>query len=403
LKTIIIGGSHAALALAADLRKLSADAEITIVSSDKGLPYQRPPLSKAFMSQKVTLEQILLRPEDWYEANTIGLKSGLTVQSIDRRAKSVTLSDGQQLAYDHLVLATGARPRRLPAAIGGTLDNVYVMRELDDALTLMSRMKEGARLVVIGGGYIGLEAASEADKKGVSVTVVEAADRILKRVACPETADDVRTLHHGHGVRIFENASITRIVGENGHATGIELSDGSFIAADFVVTGIGVNPDTALAEAAGLVVDNGITVNSRLETSDPAIYAIGDCASFPFKGEMIRLESVQNANDMGIVAAQNIMGADIAYKPVPWFWSDQFDLKLQIAGLNIGYNHVVTRPGAREGAKSHFYFRGDELLAADCLNDGATYMITRRLLEGGKTLTRAQVEDHSLNLKSLLG
>jgi 3-phenylpropionate/trans-cinnamate dioxygenase ferredoxin reductase subunit len=267
----------------------------------------------------------------------------------------------------------------------------------------MSRMKEGARLVVIGGGYIGLEAASEAAKKGVSVTVVEAADRILKRVACPETADDVRTLHHGHGVRIFENASITRIVGENGHATGIELSDGSFIAADFVVTGIGVNPDTALAEAAGLVVDNGITVNSRLETSDPAIYAIGDCASFPFKGEMIRLESVQNANDMGIVAAQNIMGADIAYKPVPWFWSDQFDLKLQIAGLNIGYNHVVTRPGAREGAKSHFYFRGDELLAADCLNDGATYMITRRLLEGGKTLTRAQVEDHSLNLKSLLG
>jgi 3-phenylpropionate/trans-cinnamate dioxygenase ferredoxin reductase subunit len=402
LKTIIIGGSHAALGLAADLRKLSADAEITIVSSDEGLPYQRPPLSKAFMSQKVTLEQILLRPEDWYETNKIALKAGMTVATIDRRGKSVTLSDGEQLSYDHLVLATGARPRRLPAAIGGTLENVYVMRELNDALTLMDQMKEDARLVVIGGGYIGLEAASEAAKKGVAVTVVEAADRILKRVACPETADDVRTLHHSHGVRIFENASITRIVERDGKATGIELTDGSFIAADFVVTGIGVNPDTALAEAAGLVVENGITVNSRLETSDPSIYAIGDCASFPYKGEMIRLESVQNANDMGVVAAQNIMGGNVDYKPVPWFWSDQFDLKLQIAGLNLGYSHVITRLGVREGAKSHFYFRGDEFLAADCLNDGATYMIARRMLEGGKSLTRAQVEDHSLNLKSLL-
>lgn len=402
MRTVIIGGSHAALALAADLRKLSPEAGITIVSSDVGLPYQRPPLSKAFMSRKVTLDQILLRPEDWYETNRIVLKSGSVVERINRRAKTVDLSDGETLAYDHLVLATGAKPRRLPAVIGGELENVYVMRDLTDALTLMERMTEGARLVVIGGGYIGLEAASEAAKKGVTVTVVEAADRILKRVACAETADDVRALHHSHGVRIFENASITRIVGENGRATGLELSDGSFIAADFVVTGIGVNPDTALAEAAGLVVENGIVVNSRLETSDPSIYAIGDCASFPFKGELIRLESVQNANDMGIVAAHNIAGQETDYKPVPWFWSDQFDLKLQIAGLNRGYNNVITRHGAREGAKSHFYFHGDEFLAADCLNDGATYMIARRLLEGGKTLTPAQVDDHSFNLRSLL-
>ncbi|MBL0372692.1 FAD-dependent oxidoreductase [Rhizobium sp. KVB221] len=402
MKTLIIGGSHAALSLAADLRKLSPDAEIAVVSSDRGLPYQRPPLSKAFMSKKVTLEQILLRPDDWYETNKIGLRSGTTVKTIHRLAKTVDLSDGTVLTYDNLVLATGARPRRLPEAIGGNLENVFVMRDLEDALTLMDRMTEGARLVVIGGGYIGLEAASEAAKKGVTVTVVEAADRILKRVACTETADDVRTLHQSHGVRIFENASITRIVGENGKAIGLELSDGSFIAADFVVTGIGVFPDTALAEAAGLVVENGIVVNGRLETSDPSIYAIGDCASFPYKGTMIRLESVQNAHDMGIAAAENIMGGNVAYKPVPWFWSDQFDLKLQIAGLNIGYDHVISRPGAREGAKSHFYFRGDEFLAADCLNDGATYMICRRLLEGGKTLTRAQADDHSLSLKTLL-
>jgi 3-phenylpropionate/trans-cinnamate dioxygenase ferredoxin reductase subunit len=402
MKTLVIGGSHAALALAAELRKLSADADITIVSADPELPYHRPPLSKAYMSSKITFDQLLLRPADWYQANAIGLRNGLRAETIDREKKTVTLTSGETLAYDHLVFATGSRPRRLPAAIGGALQNVFVMRDLSDAHALMERMKEGARLVVVGGGYIGLEAASEAAKKGVTVTVIEAADRILKRVACQETADDVRALHQDHGVRIFENASLVKILETEGKASGVELTDGSVIAADFVITGIGVTPDTALAEACGIEVSNGTVVDSHLRTSDPSISAIGDCASFPFKGMMIRLESVQNANDMGIAAAQNIMGADVDYRPVPWFWSDQFDLKLQIAGLNMGYDHVISRPGAREGARSHFYFRGSEFLAADCLNDGATYMIARRVLEGGKTLTPAQVEDRSFVLKSLL-
>ena len=402
MKTLVIGGSHAALALAAELRKLSAEAEITVISADPELPYQRPPLSKAFMSQKVSFEQILLRPEDWFAANSIELRRNTRAERIDRESRTVTLSGGDVLPFDHLVLATGARPRRLPEAIGGHLPNVHVMRDLSDALSLMDSMKEGSRLVVIGGGYIGLEAASEAAKKGVSVTVIEAADRILKRVACAETADDVRSLHHAHGVRIFENASLVRIIEGDNLATGVELTDGSVIAADFVITGIGVFPDTALAESCGLHVANGVVVDEHLATSDPSILAIGDCASFPYKGMMIRLESVQNANDMGIVAAQNILGAGLVYKPVPWFWSDQFELKLQIAGLNLGYDRVVSRPGHREGAKSHFYFRGTEFLAADCLNDGATYMIARRLLEGGKMLTPAQVEDHAFPLKSVL-
>lgn len=402
MKTVIIGGSHAALALAAELRRLSADADIAIVSADAELPYQRPPLSKAFMSGKVTFEQILLRPEDWFAANRIGLIRGVRVTGIDRIAKSIELSDGERLAYHMLVLATGAVPRRLPAAIGGHLPNVHVMRDLSDALALMERMQAGARLVVVGGGYIGLEAASEAAKKGVTVTVIEAADRILKRVACAETSDDVRALHHAHGVRIFENASLTRIVETDGLASGVELTDGSIIAADFIITGIGVMPEIALAEACGLTVANGIVVDKRLQTSDPSIFAIGDCASFPYKGLTIRLESVQNANDMGIACAASITGAQTDYRPVPWFWSDQFEMKLQIAGLNLGYDHVVSRPGVREGAKSHFYFRGDEFLAADCLNDGATYMIARRILEGGKVLTPAQVEDHAFSLKTLL-
>ena len=402
MKTVIIGGSHAGLSLAAQLRHLSADAEITIVSADAEAPYQRPPLSKSYMSGKVTFEQVLLRPEDWYGPNHITLLKGIHAEAVDRSDRIVTIDDGRKLVYDRLVFATGARPRRLPPEIGGHLPNVHVMRDHGDALKLMERMKEGARLVVIGGGYIGLEAASEAAKKGVRVTVIEAADRILKRVASAQTADDIRALHQGHGVTILENAQIHEIHETNGVADGVLLADGSVIAADFIITGIGVYPDTALAETAGLTCDNGIVVNERLETSDPAIHAVGDCARFPYRGDMIRLESVQNANDMGVVAAHNILGESRAYKPVPWFWSDQFELKLQIAGLNTGFDHVITRRGMREGAKSHFYVQGDTFLAADCLNDGAAYMTARKILEGGKVLTREQVADSGFNMKSLL-
>lgn len=402
MKTVIIGGSHAAVSLAAQLRHLSAEAEITIVSADKEIPYQRPPLSKGYMSGKVTFDQVVLRPEDWYGPNRIELFRDARAEAVDRHRRIVTLADGRKIPYDKLVFATGALPRRLPAEIGGHLPNVYVMRDHGDALKLMERMKEGARLVVIGGGYIGLEAASEAAKKGASVTVIEAADRILKRVACPETADDIRALHEAHGVKILEDAQIHEIHEKNGVADGVILADDTVIPADFIVTGIGIMPDITLADTAGLTCDNGVVVNERLETSDPNIYAIGDCASFPYHGRMIRLESVQNANDMGTTAAHNILGEGKAYKPVPWFWSDQFELKLQIAGLNTGYDQVVTRKGLREGAKSHFYFRDGTFLAADCLNDGAAYMTARKILEGGKMLTPLQVGDPNFNMKSLL-
>jgi 3-phenylpropionate/trans-cinnamate dioxygenase ferredoxin reductase subunit len=402
MKTVIIGGSHAAVSLAAQLRHLSPEAEITIISADKEVPYQRPPLSKGYMSGKVTFDQVVLRPEDWYGPNHIELFRDARAEAVDRHARIVTLTDGGKVSYDRLIFATGALPRRLPSEIGGHLPNVYVMRDHGDALKLMDRMKEGARLVVIGGGYIGLEAASEAAKKGVSVTVIEAADRILKRVACPETASDIKALHEGHGVKILEGAQLHEIHEKNGVADGVILADDTVIPADFIITGIGVNPDIALAGTAGLTCDNGIVVNERLETSDPNIYAIGDCASFPYHGRMIRLESVQNANDMGITAAHNILGEGKAYKPVPWFWSDQFELKLQIAGLNTGYDQVVTRKGLREGAKSHFYFRDGTFLAADCLNDGAAYMMARKILEGGKMLTPLQVGDPNFNMKSLL-
>ena len=402
MKTVIIGGSHAAISLSAQLRHLAGDADITIISLDTEVPYQRPPLSKGYMSGKIGFDQIVLRPDDWYEPNRIELLKGARAEAVDRPDRVVTLDDNRKITYDKLVFATGARPRRLPAEVGGHLPNVYVMRDHGDALRLMERMKEGERLVVIGGGYIGLEAASEAAKKGVTVTVIEAADRILKRVSSAETADDIRALHQAHGVTILENAQIHEIHETNGVADGVILADDRVISADFIITGIGVYPDTALAETAGLTCDNGIVVNERLETSDPDIYAIGDCANFPYHGRMIRLESVQNANDMGAIAAHNILGEGKAYKPVPWFWSDQFELKLQIAGLNTGFDHVITRKGLREGAKSHFYFRDGTFLAADCLNDGAAYMMARKILEGGKMLTPMQVADPNFNMKSLL-
>ncbi len=401
-KTVIVGGSHAAIGLAARLRTLDPEAEITIISSDPEIPYHRPPLSKAYMSGKSTLDQILLRPESWFEDNRIILKRGEFAAAIDRRGKTVSLSGGEAISYDHLVLATGARPRRLPEEIGGHLPNVYTMRDLADANLLMKEMKEGRRLVVIGGGYIGLEAASEARKKGVEVTVLEAAERILRRVAAAQTADDIRALHQAHGVTIIENVKISRITQDDGLANGVAVEGGEVIPADFILTGIGVFPDTALAANAGLLVDNGIVVDEYLRTEDPAIFAAGDCAAFPYKDNRIRLESVQNANDQGALVAANIAGQNLAYRPVPWFWSDQYDLKLQIAGLNTGYDAVLTRAGPREGAHSHFYFRGDELLAADCLNDAATYMLTRKILESGKNLTKAQVANPDFVLKSAL-
>ncbi len=399
-RVVIIGASHAAIAAATKLRSLSGDANITIVSAEKDFPYQRPPLSKAYLAGKSTFENILLRPENWYEENRIALRRAVTATGIDRPENVVRLSDGSRLSYDRLIVATGAIARRLPAEVGGYLPNVYVMRDLADANALKCEMRAGQRLAVIGGGYIGLEAASEASKKGVRVTVLEAADRILKRVAAKETADDIRALHLSHGVDIREGVQLRRIVEVNGMAAGVELDGKTILPADFVLTGIGVSPNTALAEQADLEIDNGIATDAHLRTSDPAIFAAGDCASFPWKGQRVRLESVQNATDQGIAIAANIAGDERAYDAVPWFWSDQFDLKLQIAGLNIGYDNVVTRQGANPACRAHFYFKGDEFLSVDCLNDPLTFALSRKILETGRPLSREQAEDPQFSLKS---
>jgi 3-phenylpropionate/trans-cinnamate dioxygenase ferredoxin reductase subunit len=277
---------------------------------------------------------------------------------------------------------------------------VFVVRDLADVDAMAARFVSGARVLIVGGGYIGLEAASVAAKLGLQVTLVEMADRILQRVAAPETSDYFRALHREHGVDIREGVGLDRLLGAQA-VTGARLSDGSELDVDFVVVGVGIAPSTGLAQNAGLALDNGIAVDARGRTSAPHVWAAGDCASFPYRGGRIRLESVPNAIDQSEVVAQNIMGANVDYVAKPWFWSDQYDVKLQIAGLNTGFSRVVTRQGAGQSV-SFWYYRDAELLAVDAMNDPRGYMIGKRMIESGISPDPAVVADPSSDLKALL-
>ena len=346
------------------------------------------------------LERLYLRPESFYADQNISLRLGAHVSAIDPAAKTLTV-DGETLAYDQLALTTGSTPRRLPAAIGGALDGVYVVRGLSDVDAMEPEFGEGKRVLIIGGGYIGLEAAAVAAKKGLNVTLVEMADRILQRVASPETSDYFRALHTAHGVNILEGTGLTRLIGDT-RVTGAELSDGTILEIDFALVGVGIAPATALAEAAGLTLDNGIMTYVHGRTSDAHIWAAGDCASFPYRDGRIRLESVPNAIDQAEIVAQNMLGKAVEYTAKPWFWSDQYDVKLQIAGLNTGYDRVVTRKGEKDGAVSFWYYGGQTLLAVDAANDPRAYMIGKRLIEAGKSHAPELVADPATELKALM-
>ena len=400
---VIVGGGQAAQSLIAKLRQLGCNDPITLVGDEPVVPYQRPPLSKKYLIGDMTLDRLLLRPESWYGEQRVTLKLKTRATAVDRAAKQIVLSTGEKIAYSKLALTTGSLPRLLPEAIGGKLAGVYAMRTLDDADRMAHELKPGRRALVIGGGYIGLEGAAVAAMKGLSVTVLELADRILQRVAAEKTSDYFRALHQSHGVTIRERTGLTRLIGDNGRVVGAELSDGSRIEADFAIAGIGIVPDDALARAAGLTIDNGIAVDAHCRTSDPDIYAAGDCASFLHQGERIRLESVGNAIDMGECIAANMMGEAVAYEAAPWFWSDQYDVKLQIAGLNRGYDATVVRPGKRAGAQSVWYYKGDKLLAVDAMNDGAAYTVGKRVIEAGRTIAPTIAADAAANLKDFMG
>lgn len=399
--TIIIGAGQAGASAAAKLRNLGYDDDITLIGAESAPPYQRPPLSKKYMLGEMDLERLYLRPIDYYESNNITLRLGTKVDAIDTATKSITVQD-ETLSYDNLILTTGSWPRRLPAKIGGDLRGVYYMRDLADSDAMADEFQEGRRALIIGGGYIGLEAAAVAAKKGVKVTLVEMADRILQRVAAPQTSDFFRAAHAAQGVDIREGVGLDHLIDHNGRVGAAKLSDGSEIEIDFAIVGVGIIPASELAEAAGITLDNGIMVDEFGRTSAPNVYAAGDCASLPFRGDRIRLESVQNAIDQAENVAANIMGQNIPYAPMPWFWSDQYDIKLQIAGLNRGYDAVYARREPESDAPSYWYYRGETLLAVDAINDSRAYMVGKRLIEMGASPAPKEVMDPNTNLKELL-
>lgn len=395
---VIVGAGQAGASLAAKLRALGYAGSLTLIGEESAPPYQRPPLSKGYLLGEMELERLYLRAPSFWEEQNVTLRLGAKVTAIDPAARTLSF-DGEAIGYDKLALTTGSVPRRLPAAIGGALGGVYTVRTLADVDAMAPEFRQGRRLLVIGGGYIGLEAAAVAAKLGLEVTLVEMAPRILQRVASPETSAWFRNVHGDHGVKILEGTGLERLLGED-RVSAARLSDGTELAVDFVIVGVGIAPATELAEAAGLAIDNGIRTDEQGRTSDPAIWAAGDCASFPYRGGRLRLESVGNAIDQAEVVAENMLGAAKPYEAKPWFWSDQYDVKLQIAGLNTGYDRIVTRRGEGD-AVSFWYYQGDRLLALDAMNDSRAYMVGKRLIEM-EIPDPAAVENPATDLKALL-
>jgi 3-phenylpropionate/trans-cinnamate dioxygenase ferredoxin reductase subunit len=396
---VVIGAGQAGASLVGKLRTEGFEGDITLLGAEDGPPYQRPALSKAYLLGEMERERLFLRPRDWYEGNDITLRTGTRAVSVDAKARTVTLEEDEVLTYDQLAFTTGSHPRTLPATIGGELDGVFTVRDLADADALKLEFVTGRRLLVIGGGYIGLEAAAVASKMGLHVTLVEVGARILQRVAALETSDYFRALHNNHNVDVREGVGLDSLIGK-AHVTGAILSDGSQIDVDFAIVGVGIYPATALAQSAGVACDNGIVTNAYGKTSDPNIWAAGDCATLDWHGQKIRLESVGNAIDQAETIARNMLGANKIYVPKPWFWSDQFDVKLQIAGLNIGYTQIITRKSG--DAQSHWYYREDTLIAVDAMNDPRSYMIGKRLIEAGKSPAPNVIADPDTDMKALL-
>jgi 3-phenylpropionate/trans-cinnamate dioxygenase ferredoxin reductase subunit len=397
---IIAGAGQAGAQAAISLRQEGHDGRIVLIGDEPALPYQRPPLSKAYLSRKMEAEGLLLRNENFYAAQRIELMAGTRIGAIDAGRRTVQLGSGESIDYAHLVLALGARNRQLNIA-GAELDGIAYLRTLEDARSLREQLASVRQAVVIGAGFIGLEFAAVAREHGIEVTVVEAGPRSMARAVSVEMSQYFSDKHEARGARILLDSGVARIVGSNGCVAGVELADGRHLPADLVVVGIGVLPNTELAQAAGLAVSNGVVVDEFLTTSDPGISAIGDCASFPssFSDDMIRLESVQNAGDHARCIAAKLTGKRAAYSSVPWFWSEQYDARLQIAGLTAGHNQTVLRGLPHEDSFSVFCFCEGQLLGAESVNRPVDHMAARKLLAARAPLTLAQAADAAFDLK----
>ncbi len=400
-RVVIIGAGHGGVQAAASLREEGYAGPIVLVSDDSHAPYQRPPLSKAYMKGEATAESLILRGPAFYPEKNIELMSGERVVGIDRAARRVTFASGRTLDYAHLILATGADPR--PAPFSGTeLDGVLALRDINDAERLKARLEAARHVVVVGAGFIGLEFAATAAAKGCDVQVIEVAPRVMGRAVSKTISDFYAEAHRAFGVHLHLGVGVSAIEGADGRATGVRLSDGRSLPADLVVVGIGILASEKLAAVAGLEVDNGVVVDSAMTTSDADISAIGDCAAHPnvFAGRRIRLESVQNATDQARVVARKLTGKPAHYDALPWFWSDQGDLKLQIAGLIEGCDLFVTRGDPASRSFSVFGFSAGKLRVVESVNRGADHMIARRLIAAGTPLTPEEAGDLSVDIKA---
>lgn len=401
-RVVIAGAGQAGFQVALSLRDEGFQGHIDLIGDEPGLPYQRPPLSKAYLTGKIGHASLDLRPKEIFDKLAINLVPNCRIARIDRAAQTILTEAGRSYAYDHLVIATGTRNRPLPIP-GHTLDGVCQLRTAAEADLLRPRLSTLKHIVIIGAGFIGLEVAAVAASLGANVTVLEAAHRPMARALSEPMSEFFRTAHEKQGIRLAFGTTAVRIDGNEGRVRSVETADGRTFPADVVLIGIGVIPNTELAAEAGLAVNNGIVVDDMLLTADSAISAIGDCAAYPqvfAAGEMMRIESVQNATDHGKCVAARLMGKAKPYRAVPWFWSDQGALKLQMAGLSMPYDDAVLRGDPATNAFSVFCFRDGKLTGVESVNKPADHMIARRLIGSGVALTPAEAADLAFDLKA---
>lgn len=398
---VIAGAGHAAGQLVVSLRQNKYAGRIVLVGDEPYLPYQRPPLSKKFLAGAMDADRLLVKPASFYEETGVELRLDTAIAAIDRNNKCLLSSDDDEIPYDKLVLGLGSRARKLPVE-GAKLQGVHYLRSIADVAGIREDFQSGRRLVVIGAGYIGLEVAAVAQQAGLVVTVIEMADRVMSRVVSPEISDFYQIEHTNQGVRFRLSTSVSALKGKK-RVKSVTTSDDEEIPADLVVIGVGILPNTELATAAGLDVENGIVVDDHCRTGDPDIYAMGDCTSHPnaIYDRRLRLESVHNALEQAKTAAANICGKDASYCQVPWFWSDQYDLKLQIAGLSEGYDGVAVRGNPAERSFSCLYLMENRLIAVDAINAPRDFVQSKQLIADRNEIDQGLLDDATVALKDL--
>lgn len=396
----IAGAGHAAGQAVATLRQKQFDGEIVLIGEEPWLPYQRPPLSKKFLAGEMPAERLYVKPPSFYEDPAITVHLDTRVEQIDRGEQVLHCAGGSDVRYDRLILALGARVRRLPPLPGGDLAGIHYLRNVGDVERIRTHLGEGCRLVIVGAGYIGLEVAAVASQLGARVAVVEMQDRVMKRVVAPSVSAFYEEEHRRHGVELLLGSGLAGFAGDR-RVSAVALADGREIPADLVVIGIGIVPNVELAADAGLETGDGIVVDEHCRTADPSIYAIGDCTLHPnpLLGRRVRLESVQNALAQARTAAANLCGEDVSYTEVPWFWSDQYDLKLQIAGLSQGHDRTILRGNPTERKFSCIYLEGERMLAVDAINRPKDFLQSKKLIADRRAIDIDRLADAAVDLK----